>query len=592
MAKWPSAGNVYPVTPKAYPGASAVEYPGTVSAYPSGSMSPAAFSAAVLAAITATEKCLLIGDLGVTDAGGGVASAWNDQSGNGNHFVQVTGGAQPAIAAQSAINNRVALTGDGANDVMASAAFNFAANYWVYCVFSAVTFATADGLFGASSAGNRMSLKQDTTTPGVLQQGNLGNNTGNAPIGQWHRLIAHFGTTTADFLQIGQDVSSATVNCGTTAGTGRVLFANTLASNFGNYRMAMFLVCSTKPSAGEVTALDALVATYYGGNVFLYTFKQLYATYWWDTDTSTVGGVPPNDYLTHEPFANVSFTTSDTSVVVSYVATSTDYSTFGVYVDGAFYAGYLCTGDSVAHQVTVSLPGGAHTVTLVEGPSDAGRTYLQSVTGNVTLTTKTTPAHRLMGYGDSISMGLQGTGAVVANMTRDAWPVGLRAYAPGRVTSYGSGGRTFKSDADAGLIAAFIAKTVAILDGSSSNTVVSGIGTNDWGTSTGAVWSAASFKSAMDAWVAGILASRPAALIYLMTPIIREDEADTNTFGDALEAYRQAIRDAVTTAALPAQVILIEASAWLTLGDLVDGTHPNAAGHATILANLKTALGY
>ncbi len=556
-------------------------------------MTPAAFAAAVQAATSATKLCLLVGDLGVTDAGGGVASAWDDQTGNARHFLQVTGGAQPAIATHPEINSRVALTGDGTNDVMAAAAFTAAANHWVYIIFQPVSHTLSDGLYGASSAANRFALKQNTSAPDFMQQGNTATNVTVAPLGIWQRLHSQFGTTTADYITVGTETANANANVGTTPGTGRVLFAMALASNFGNMRIAMYLSCASKPTAPEIAAIDALALTYYGQAVFS-NYHWINAPYWSDTDTSAAAGVSPNNYLTHEPLANVSFTTSDTSIDVTYVADSASYSSFGVYVNGAWHTGVLCTGDSVAHTVTVSLPAGAgKTVMLVEGSRNGGQTYIQSVVSACTLTPKTTaPAHRLMGYGDSIASGQQGTGAVVANNVRDSWPNGLRQYAPGRCTSYASGGRTLKSDADAGVIAAFIAKTIAILDGTSSNTLVSGIGTNDWGTASGAVWSAASFQTAMSAWVTGVLAGRPAAVIYLMTPIIRQDETDTNTFGDDLEDYRQAIRDVVTAAALPAQVILIEASAWLTLGDLVDGTHPSAAGYAIILANLKTALGY
>ena len=41
--------------------------------------------------------------VGLTDAGGGLCSAWADQSGNGNNLVQATGGNQPAIQADNSI---------------------------------------------------------------------------------------------------------------------------------------------------------------------------------------------------------------------------------------------------------------------------------------------------------------------------------------------------------------------------------------------------------------------------------------------------------------------------------------------------------
>lgn len=56
----------------------------------------------------------LRGDLGVTDDGGGDASAWADQSGNGNDFQQTTDADRPAIKAASAnLGGQDALGFDG-----------------------------------------------------------------------------------------------------------------------------------------------------------------------------------------------------------------------------------------------------------------------------------------------------------------------------------------------------------------------------------------------------------------------------------------------------------------------------------------------
>jgi hypothetical protein len=207
-----------------------------------------------------------VGDLGITDAGGGFAAAWADQSPAVNHWTQATGVSQPSFAADAAINNRVALTGDGIDDVMASV-LNFAANYWIYLIFSPITWTNADGIFGAASATNRMAIRQAGVTPQLQQQSNLGNNTVDASLGAWHRGEAQFGTTVADYIHIGPTTDNAVPNTGTLAGTGRVIFALSGASNFSASRLACVIMSQTKPAAGLITDLDTWAVGYYGSGV-------------------------------------------------------------------------------------------------------------------------------------------------------------------------------------------------------------------------------------------------------------------------------------------------------------------------------------
>jgi len=54
-------------------------------------------------------KLWLKGDAGITQSGGTV-SAWNDQSGNGNHYLQTTAGNRPSYTA-SAIGGKPGITG-------------------------------------------------------------------------------------------------------------------------------------------------------------------------------------------------------------------------------------------------------------------------------------------------------------------------------------------------------------------------------------------------------------------------------------------------------------------------------------------------
>ena len=80
--------------------------------------------------------CWLYGGAGVTESGGAV-SAWADQSGNGNNFIQNTAGSRPAYdAADAGFNNFPTIASDGADDflVASTTAANFistTAHTWV-----------------------------------------------------------------------------------------------------------------------------------------------------------------------------------------------------------------------------------------------------------------------------------------------------------------------------------------------------------------------------------------------------------------------------------------------------------------------------
>lgn len=56
-------------------------------------------------------------DLSTITQAGGVTSQWNDKSGQGNHLIQGTGAAQPAVIS-SGRNGRAVLRFDGSNDLM------------------------------------------------------------------------------------------------------------------------------------------------------------------------------------------------------------------------------------------------------------------------------------------------------------------------------------------------------------------------------------------------------------------------------------------------------------------------------------------
>ena len=64
-------------------------------------------------------------DMGITKAVGGGVETWADQSGNGNHATQLDSLRQPSVS-YNQINGWPAITFDGTNDVLATAAFSIA----------------------------------------------------------------------------------------------------------------------------------------------------------------------------------------------------------------------------------------------------------------------------------------------------------------------------------------------------------------------------------------------------------------------------------------------------------------------------------
>jgi lysophospholipase L1-like esterase len=244
-------------------------------------------------------------------------------------------------------------------------------------------------------------------------------------------------------------------------------------------------------------------------------------------------------------------------------------STYTLLGDGLTYKQIAITGitDIV---ITVGVQGNVSGV--VQG------TFIKSVQffgGTAAIVTPSNPATRVYIYGDSITQG----GSTV-NGGLGAWPYQLRPFIP--VLLDGWSGRHLNDDAvDAAARTAFVARITP----AAPSIIWLAIGYNDYADST---WTAANFGAAYADVLDKLHAALPSAVIYAQTMIDASSDG-INGVGSTLADYRTAIATEQSTRS--AWCNLVDGTAIMSTAELVDGVHPNAAGHALYLAYVKTVLG-
>lgn len=206
-------------------------------------------------------------DLGVTI--GTNVSAWADQSGNTRDYAQATGGKQPTLtAADATLNNQATITFDGVDDNLDAATFTPGAQpLFIWAVVKQLAWTSLKTVFGDSTA-SHFAVIQLTASPQIGQtNGTQVNANGGAALSSWVRMEASFTASVADYVKLGATtVTGASAGANATS-TGRRIACNAGGTTFTNIVLAELLYCSGKPSAGELTALDAYVTSRYGAGL-------------------------------------------------------------------------------------------------------------------------------------------------------------------------------------------------------------------------------------------------------------------------------------------------------------------------------------
>lgn len=223
-----------------------------------------------------SATCWLYGGAGVTESGGAV-SAWADQSGNGNNFIQNTAGSRPAYdAADAGFNNLPTMSGDGADDFMiaATTAENFISttgHTWIAVVrVDAVTAAPSvgydeEGWFGDGAGGfTQGTISQVGGTPRLgtyLWDGGAKNQRQTTTLSAAHVITSrHNGTTLYTSVDGAAETSVA---CGSWAGTGTTLRLFSGASLYATVTIAEVAFSNVDEGTTRLTdAVTKLKAKY------------------------------------------------------------------------------------------------------------------------------------------------------------------------------------------------------------------------------------------------------------------------------------------------------------------------------------------
>lgn len=229
-----------------------------------GSAPPPTTPLTIISSVGVLQWCRA--DLGIT-LNGSTVSAWADQSGAAADYAQGTAANQPAYTlADATLNNQASMLFDGSNDRL-DVTINLASGTWIWFVFKTVTWTLNDRLFGGNAAGsNRYCVTQSATTPELRQAGSsAGPVNAGAAIDAWARMEAHFTGSVADYLKlIGTSVTGT--NVGIAAATAFQIGCN-ISTAFANIAVAEIVLCNGKPSAGELTAMDAYCTSRYGSGL-------------------------------------------------------------------------------------------------------------------------------------------------------------------------------------------------------------------------------------------------------------------------------------------------------------------------------------
>lgn len=207
-------------------------------------------------------------DKSVTVATG--ASQWNDLSGNSNNFVQASGSFQPTVTATDAtLNNLQTIScASASSQNMVAASLDLPAPpLTIYAVFRQTAWTAGHELW-ATTTGDSYALSPNTSTPSlVMFNGTAVNLSSGATLNTWVRAVAIFSNSTADSLKLGSAAAVTGANAGATNPVASFNLCKNSTSTFADVKIALLMFISGSLSGANQTALDAAVATKYGGVV-------------------------------------------------------------------------------------------------------------------------------------------------------------------------------------------------------------------------------------------------------------------------------------------------------------------------------------
>jgi len=213
----------------------------------------AAFTPASLTALKAWYRA----DLGVTDAGAGAVSQWDDQSGNAHHLTEATN--RPTYSATSGANGLAGITFDGTNDKLSCTFTALSQPFHCFIVAKLNAIENQAALVAGSTSSQRFLY---TTTTDILFYFGAGTNTG-----------AYSDTTNFNFFEFLADTTNSnysfgsTVRATSTIGTGTLggfILGQLTGFQFANGVISELILTSALVTGAELTNLRSYIASRYG----------------------------------------------------------------------------------------------------------------------------------------------------------------------------------------------------------------------------------------------------------------------------------------------------------------------------------------
>lgn len=212
-----------------------------------GLIATAEAAATPLTIITSTSV-----KLWVDSALGTSTNAWNDQSGNANHFAEPTN-----PAALTTIGGVLCYAGDGVAKRFRNATLTVTAGQWYWIIARPIAWTGSGSLCGGRTSAYAAVFETGSSPQVSIYSGVAAAPNSNGAVGSWSRyeyLCTSTTGPTGDYLKVGSNTVLG--SGGSNAETGWDIFCRA-GTAFGNYAIAGIVVCPAKPTSGEITALNA-----------------------------------------------------------------------------------------------------------------------------------------------------------------------------------------------------------------------------------------------------------------------------------------------------------------------------------------------